>query len=221
MSEPDRSGDAADADLVQRMASGNREAFASLFRRYHGLVYRFSVQMSGSRDVAEDVTQEVFIALAENHARYRPERGSLKAYLYGIARHLVAQREKRTWSRREVDIDALQGDDAHMVATSFDPIDELSRAETMLTLRRAILRLPRHYREVIVLCELNSLPYHEAAQVIGCRVGTIRSRLNRARTLLIERCRQCFCPTRNAVRGQAESPALRGRARILSPESGR
>ena len=82
-------------------------------------------------------------------------------------------------------------------------------------------REPRHYREVIVLCELNSLPYHEAAQVIGCRVGTIRSRLNRARTLLIERCRQCFCPTRNAVRGQAESPALRGRARILSPESGR
>ena len=68
MSEPDRSGDAADADLVQRMASGNREAFASLFRRYHGLVYRFSVQMSGSRDVAEDVTQEVFIALARRSA---------------------------------------------------------------------------------------------------------------------------------------------------------
>ena len=68
MSEPDPSGDAADADLMERMATGNREAFASLFRRYHGLVYRFSVQMSGSRDVAEDVTQEVFIALAENHA---------------------------------------------------------------------------------------------------------------------------------------------------------
>jgi len=221
MFEPDLSGETPDADLVQRMAAGNREAFASLFRRYHRSVYRFSVQMSGSRDVAEDVTQEVFIALAENHERFRPERGSLKAYLYGIARHLVVQRERRTRSRREVDIDALQSDDAHMVATSFDPIDELSRAETMLTLRRAILKLPRHYREVIVLCELNSLPYDEAAQVIGCRVGTIRSRLNRARTLLIERCRQCFCPTRNAVRGQAESPALRGRARILSPESGR
>ena len=102
MSEPDPSGEAADADLLERMATGNREAFASLFRRYHGLVYRFSMQMSGSRDVAEDVTQEVFIALAENHARYRPERGSLKAYMYGIARHLVVQREKRSWSRREV-----------------------------------------------------------------------------------------------------------------------
>jgi DNA-directed RNA polymerase specialized sigma24 family protein len=53
MSEPDLSGEAADADLVQRMATGNREAFASLFRRYHGLVYRFSLQMSGSRDSPE------------------------------------------------------------------------------------------------------------------------------------------------------------------------
>ena len=220
MVEPDPSTDAEDADLLQRMATGNREAFASLFRRYHGLVYRFSVQMTGSRDVAEDVTQEVFIALAENHARYRPERGSLRAYLYGIARHLVVHREKRTWSRREVDIDALQGDDAHMVATSFDPIAELSRAETVVALRRAILGLPRHYREVIVLCELNSLSYEEAAQIIGCRVGTIRSRLNRARTLLIERCRPSLCPAGGTARGQVESAASRG-ARILSPESGR
>ena len=219
MSEPDPSGEAADTDLVERMATGNREAFALLFRRYHGLVYRFALQMSGSRDVAEDVTQEVFIALAENHARYRPERGSLKAYMYGIARHLVVQREKRSWSRREVHLDTLQGDDAHIVATSFDPIGDLSRAQAMLALRRAILRLPPHYRDVIVLCELNGLSYDEAAQAIGCRVGTIRSRLNRARKLLIERCRPCLCPTRNTARGQVESPASRRGARILSPES--
>jgi RNA polymerase sigma-70 factor (ECF subfamily) len=221
MSESDLSGEAADADLVERMAAGNREAFASLFRRYHGLVYRFSVQMSGSRDVAEDVTQEVFIALAENQARYRPERGSLKAYMYGIARHLVVQREKRSWSRREVHLDTLQGDDAHIVATSFDPIGALSRAQAMLALRRAILRLPPHYRDVIVLCELNGLSYDEAAQAIGCRVGTIRSRLNRARRLLIERCRPCLCPTGNTARGRVESPASPRGARILSPESGR
>jgi RNA polymerase sigma-70 factor, ECF subfamily len=220
MSESNLSGEAGDADLVERMATGNREAFAALFQRYHGLVYRFSVQMSGSRDLAEDVTQEVFIALAENRARYRPERGSLKAYLYGIARHLVAQREKRSWSRREVQLDTLHADDAHVVATSFDPIGDLSRAQAMLALRHAILRLPRHYREVIVLCELNGLSYDEAAQALGCRVGTIRSRLNRARTLLIERCRPCLCPAGDTVRGQVESAASRG-ARILSPESGR
>ena len=221
MSEPDPSGEAADADLLDRMATGNREAFASLFRRYHGLVYRFSMQMSGSRDVAEDVTQEVFIALAEHPARYSPARGSLKAYMYGIARHLVAQRERRSWSRHEVRLDTLQGDAAPTVATSFDPIGDLSHAQAVLVLRRAILRLPPHYREVIVLCELNGLSYEEAAQAIGCRVGTIRSRLNRARGLLIERCRSCLCPTGVTARGQVETPASRRRTRILSPESGR
>jgi len=220
MSEPDPSGEAADADLLDRMATGNREAFASLFRRYHGLVYRFSMQMSGSRDVAEDVTQEVFIALAENPARYSPARGSLKAYMYGIARHLVAQSERRSWSRHEVRLDTLQGD-AALVATSFDPIGDLSRAQAILAVRRAILRLPPHYREVIVLCELNGLSYEEAAQAIGCRVGTIRSRLNRARSLLIERCRSCLCPTGDPARGQVETSASRRGARILSPESGR
>ena len=221
MSEPDLSGETADADLVEGMAAGNGEALASLFRRYHRLVYRFSLQMSGSRDEAEDVTQEVFIALAESHARYRPERGSLKAYLYGIARHLVARREKRSWSRREVDLDTLQGDDAHVAAALFDPIAELSRARARHAVRRAILGLPRHYREVIVLCELNGLSYDEAAQAIGCRVGTVRSRLNRGRTLLVERCRSCLGPAENSARGLVESPASRRGARILSPESGR
>jgi len=221
MSEPDPSGEAADADLLDRMATGNREAFASLFRRYHGLVYRFSMQMSGSREVAEDVTQEVFIALAENPARYSPARGSLKAYMYGIARHLVAQRERRSWSRHEVRLDTLQGDAAPIVAASFDPIGDLSHAQAVLVLRRAILRLPPHYREVIVLCELSGLSYEEAAQAIGCRVGTIRSRLNRARSLLIERCRSCLCPTGDTARGQVETPASRRGTRILSPESGR
>ena len=171
MSEPDPSGEAADADLLDRMATGNREAFASLFRRYHGLVYRFSMQMSGSRDVAEDVTQEVFIALAENPARYSPARGSLKAYMYGIARHLVAQRERRSWSRHEVRLDTLQGDAAPIVAASFDPIGDLSHAQAVLVLRRAILRLPPHYREVVVLCELSGLSYEEAARRLAV-VGT-------------------------------------------------
>ncbi len=221
MSEPDPPGEAADADLLEQMAAGSREAFAALFRRYHGLVYRFSVQMSGSRDVADDVTQEVFMALAENPARYSPARGSLKAYMYGIARHLVVQRERRSWLRHEVRLDTIQSDAAHTVATSFDPIGDLSRAQAMLALRRAILTLPPHYREVIVLCELNGLSYEEAAQAIGCRVGTIRSRLNRARRLLIERCRSSLCPTIDAARGQVELGAPRRGARILSPESGR
>jgi len=70
-----------------------------------------------------------------------------------------------------------------------DPLDDLTRGETIQSLRDSILALPPHYREVIVLCELHEMSYIEAANVVGCAVGTVRSRLHRARGLLLERLR--------------------------------
>jgi RNA polymerase sigma-70 factor (ECF subfamily) len=200
--------DSSDAELVERMASGDRDAFGALFRRHQATVLRFSRQMLGSRDAAEDVTQDVFIALAQNAARYDASRGSLSTYLYGIARHLVLQRHKRSRSRHEVEVDGV-ADEAALVAKS-DPVGDICRAQLVRELRLAILRLPLHYREVVVLCELNGLSYEEAASIVECPVGTIRSRLSRARRLLLERCRlmmgvsessevwkPCLTPTKN------------------------
>jgi RNA polymerase sigma-70 factor (ECF subfamily) len=199
-----------DAELVERMAGGNRDAFATLFRRHHATVFRFSRQMLGSKEAAEDVTQEVFLALAQTAARYDVSRGSLSTYLYGIARNLVCRKHRRSRSRLEVDVDGIDHDGLPALSVSNDPVDELSRARLILSLRHAILRLPVHYREAIVLCELNSLSYEEAAAVIGCPIGTVRSRLSRARQMLIDRCRlsmgltnvtevwkPCLTPTKN------------------------
>jgi RNA polymerase sigma-70 factor (ECF subfamily) len=204
------SSEPTDAELVERMAQGDRDAFATLFRRHHAMVFRFSRQMLGSKEAAEDVTQEVFIALAQTAARYEAARGSLSTYLYGIARNLVCQRHRRNRSRVEVDVDAIDKDGSPALAVSNDPADELSRTRLISSLRQAILRLPVHYREAIVLCELNSLSYEEAAAIVGCPVGTIRSRLSRAREMLINRCRlsmgvtkvtevwkPCLTPTKN------------------------
>jgi RNA polymerase sigma-70 factor (ECF subfamily) len=185
--DPWDAGKASDAELVTRMAGGDREAFALLFRRHQRSVYRFALHMTGLADAADDVTQEVFLALARAAGRYSPAHGALSTYLYGIARHLVRQREKKCRSRQEVDLDALDERDAPVLWR--DPIDGLARAERVARLRRAILRLPAHYREVIVLCEVHGLAYDEAAAIVGCPVGTIRSRLSRARRLLAERCR--------------------------------
>jgi RNA polymerase sigma-70 factor (ECF subfamily) len=113
---------------------------------------------------------------------------SLSTYLYGIARHLVLQHYRRNRSRLEVNLDTLGGDDGAL-ATSSDPAESILRTQMTRQLRLAILRLPVHYREVVVLCELNGLSYEEAATIAGCPVGTIRSRLSRARHMLIERCR--------------------------------
>jgi RNA polymerase sigma-70 factor (ECF subfamily) len=70
-----------------------------------------------------------------------------------------------------------------------DPLDELARNETIATVRQAVLALPSHYREVVVLCDLHEMSYAEAAEVLRCAVGTVRSRLHRARALLIQKLR--------------------------------
>jgi RNA polymerase sigma-70 factor (ECF subfamily) len=171
------------------MAAGDREAFAELFRRYQGLVHRFVRQMTGSTDVAEDLTQEVFIALAQSGGRYEPSLGSLGTYLYGIARNLVHRRHRREVLRQAVDVASMDLDESDRFGTTTNPVDELSRAERIRAVRRAISRLPMPYRETIVLCELHGLSYEAAARIIGCPVGTVRSRLSRGRKLLLDRCR--------------------------------
>src|SRR5437764_11564429 len=78
-----------DADLLKRALGGDEEAFTTLYRRRQGMVYRFALQMSGRRSLAEEVTQEVFLAMIREAGRFDPQRGSLIGYLYGIARNHV------------------------------------------------------------------------------------------------------------------------------------
>ena len=182
---PDGSND--EAMLAARMASGDEQAFVTLFRRYQGPVYRFVRQMGGSADTAEDVTQEVFIALMENSGRFDAERGSLKVYLYGIARNLLRRQIRKQTTHPEVDLDQLL-ETAPVASAAADALADLERAEALTSLRRAIVSLPPHYREVIVLCELHELRYEDAALIVNCPLGTIRSRLSRARRVLARRC---------------------------------
>ncbi len=185
LERPDGSND--EAMLAARMASGDEQAFVTLFRRYQGPVYRFVRQMGGSAETAEDVTQEVFIALMEGSGRFDAERGSLKVYLYGIARHLLRRQIRKQSTHPEVELDQLP-EMAPAAAAVSDALADLERAEALASLRRAILSLPAHYREVIVLCELHELRYEDAALVVNCPLGTIRSRLSRARRVLARRC---------------------------------
>jgi RNA polymerase sigma-70 factor (ECF subfamily) len=178
-----------DLDLLRLMMAGGEEAFAELYRRRQAGVYRFALQMSGSAAVAEDVTQEVFMVLMRNGDRYDPDRASLSAYLYGIARNHVLRRLEQD----RVFVPLGDSSDDGLVPQSMvvegNPLDELTRGERLQLLHDSILALPAHYREVLVLCELHEMSYNEAANVVGCAVGTVRSRLHRARALLIERLR--------------------------------
>lgn len=173
-----------DAELLRRMLAGDEEAFVTLYRRRQGAVYRFALQMSGSQAVAEDVTQEVFMVLMRDGRNFDPERGSLPAYLYGIARNHVLRVFDRERAFVPIGDDAEDSDVHERLVAHHDPLGDLTRGEMLGRLRQAVTALPSHYREVVVLCELHEMSYAEAAGVLACPVGTVRSRLNRARAML-------------------------------------
>ena len=173
---------ATDDDLVARVAAGDAEAFATLFRRRQAMVYRFALQMTGASAAAEDVTQEAFLALMRDAGRYEAGR-SVVAWLCGIARNHALRRLQKD---RTVVALADEGDGTAPPAPACDPLADLTRAEGIDALRRAILRLPIPYREAVVLCDLQELSYVDAAAALGCAVGTVRSRLHRGRRLLAE-----------------------------------
>jgi len=178
-----------DGDLLRAISRGNEAAFLEFYRRYQGSVYRFALQMSGQVEIAEEVTQDVFMVVMGSGARYDSERGSVAAFLYGIARNIVL----RALERERPYITLLDDPDneyaSRLTAEHQDLLGDLARNERVATLRKAVLALPPAYREVVVLCDLHERDYSEAASALGCAVGTVRSRLHRARALLMEKLR--------------------------------
>src|SRR6185295_13848310 len=155
-----------------------------------------------------------FLGLMRGAGRYDPARSSLTTYLYGAARHQVRRRLLRDRLFVSLDDGAWPGAGlgqgwgrpgaglgTHPTSST---ADELSRQRDLRDLRRAILTLPPRYREVVVLCDLQDVSYADAAQAIGCAVGTVRSRLHRARQLLtqkMQRARACaMAPAQATVR---------------------
>ncbi|HEV7744370.1 MAG TPA: RNA polymerase sigma factor [Pyrinomonadaceae bacterium] len=184
----------SDGELLRSMLAGDEEALAALFQRRAGEIFRFALQMCGSRALADDVTQEVFMVLIREGHTFDAGRGSVSAFLMGVARNHVLRRLRR--ERFYVSLDGDSTDDTEAMSsrtgisrTGETPLDDLSRSETIQSVRRSVLALPERYREVIVLCELQEMSYVEAAEILGCAVGTVRSRLHRARALLIEKLR--------------------------------
>jgi len=178
-----------DDDLFVRLRGGDEAAFVALYRRRQAAIYRFALHMSGSASQAEDVTQEVFLTLLRQECGYDAARGTLSGYLFGIARKLLLRHLERSRSDVPIEADTEDGPMAEL-AVDDSPLDDLTHREGIESLRRAIRTLPRRYREVVVLCDLEEVDYADAAGVLGCPIGTVRSRLHRARALLLEKLNQ-------------------------------
>jgi RNA polymerase sigma-70 factor, ECF subfamily len=197
----------SDEALVDLMREGDEEAFISLYRRRQPDIYRYVFGMSNSRTTTEDVTQEVFINLIHHAYRFDPARGSVRSFLYGIARNCLLQHfdRERPYVPYDSEI-AENGSSALQNVLKPDmnnPLAELTTAELLDDLRQAVLTLPLKYREAVVLCDLQEMDYVDAAAVMRCPVGTVRSRLHRGRELLLQKLKSCVAAHDRDVRKRA------------------
>lgn len=171
-----------DSECMTRLANGDANAVRELYQRHGRALLRFSSAMCRSRQAAEDMVHDTFVALMRERISFDPAQGTVFGYLCGVLRHRVSRhfRQQRRWVALDMNDDSSQ---AH-AADAIGPADEIARSETTAAFRRAMLELPLPHREVISLCDLEELPYATVAGILDCPVGTVRSRLHRARALL-------------------------------------
>jgi RNA polymerase sigma-70 factor (ECF subfamily) len=177
---------ASDDVLLRRSAGGDEEAFTQLYRRNQARIYRFALRMTGQAWAAEEIVQDVFMILVREPKKYDPARGSVGAFLYGVARNRVLKHMERQPREFSLEVKNSEGDlQAMDVADERTPAHWAEIRERRERVRSAVLSLPPEFRETVVLCELEEMSYEEAAQALNCPIGTVRSRLHRGRALLL------------------------------------
>ena len=182
--QPSRS----DAELLRLALAGDEPAFLVLYNRLKHGIFRYAFYMTNSKSAAEEVTQEVFMVLLRKGRNYRPDRGDVAAFAFGIARNLARRIEHRERAYQPIPVDPPVESLAKTLISGPEVLTgQMIRREVVERVQTAVASLPDHYRQVVILCDLCELSYADAACRLECAVGTIRSRLNRAHTLLAEK----------------------------------
>jgi len=172
--------DAEDSELIVRSKDGDLQAFNFIVQRYQSQVLNLSARIIGDRGRAEDVTQETFISAYQAIGRFRG--GSLPAWLMRIAAN--ASRDSLRGSRRrpEQSLDeSLESQSFQPVSAEPSPEEHAERSELNAELQKAILALSDDQRAVLVLIDVQGFSYEETTESVGASIGTVKSRLNRAR----------------------------------------
>ena len=169
-----------DATLVERSRNGDLEAFNQIVRRYQLRVYNLAARILGDRTAAEDVAQDTFVSAYKALARFRG--GSLRAWLLRIASNQCYDRLRSAKRRPEQSLDeALESPGFHVPSRDPSPEQQAISRELHDHVQRAILGLPFDQRNTIMLVDVQGLSYEEAAEAMDVSMGTVKSRLSRAR----------------------------------------
>jgi RNA polymerase sigma-70 factor, ECF subfamily len=182
--------DLPDERLMLRVAGNDTVAFDTLFQRHHRGVFSFALRMVGDSPAAEDLTQECFMRVWRSRERYQPT-AAFRTWLFTIARRLALDELKRRQSHPTLLAADTTGEDGSTAAVDAvaggegaNPQEIVVARELARALDRALRALPEELREAALLRDVEGMSYEEIAGVLGCPMGTVKSRLNAARKRL-------------------------------------
>lgn len=172
--------DLEESECITRAQRGDVAAFSELVRRHQDRIYRFLVRLTRSLDDARDLTQETFLRAFQHLKGWRPE-ARFSTWLFRIARNQAFDLLRR---HQTVEFVMLE-EDATVLDPAPGPDDVLNTVQRLRQLDAALLRLPVEHREIVLLREIEGLSYEELAEVLGLNIGTVKSRIARARSALL------------------------------------
>lgn len=177
-----------DQELVQRAQSGDTAAYEELVRRYHGKIYGLVYNMTGSREDAEDVTQDVFLKAWKALGRFRGQSG-FYTWVYRIALNRTINFRKKRNRRRNIsfddfDPDIKQAESYKEFSSKGSVLRKMSLSEFQKKMNDALLTLSDKHRAVVIMHDIQGMPHAEIAEKMNCSEGTVRSRLFYARKQL-------------------------------------
>ena len=160
----------SDEELMSQVRNGVSEMLGVLFERYHVPLFNFYLKLSGNRPVSEDLVQDVFFRILKYRHSYRPET-PFKAWMYQIARNarLDYLRKRKPETSFEPEM-----------SPAVVPTDTAQQTQETELLRSALMQISEDKREVLVLSRFQDLKYEEIAQMLGCEVNTVKTRVHRA-----------------------------------------
>lgn len=181
-----------DEDLIRKIKKGDMESFNELVRRYETKIYSVAYRFMGNHADAGDLAQETFIRMYQALPGFRGE-SSFSTWLYRIAANACRDELRKRQRRRSISMDELIENSPASVpvaAGNDSPEEVLQRNETQRHVQECLNRLSDDHRLVLVMREIQGLSYEEIAEVLNCSLGTVKSRISRARNALKEKIRE-------------------------------
>jgi len=181
-----------DEDLVQKIKNGDIDAFDQLVQRYEGKIYSVAYRFMGNHADAGDLAQDTFIRMYQALPSFRGD-SSFATWLYRVAANACRDELRKRQRRRSVSMDEMiEASPANMpaAASDYSPEETAQRHETQRQVQECLNQLSNDHRLILVMREIQGLSYEEIASVLDCSLGTVKSRISRARNALKEKIKE-------------------------------